>query len=78
MIKPTEGKCFVMVFYAETGIKNVRQSLKKSPGFATANFHLKKLEKNPRNQLKNIDTHGRIVKIWAEISMPGSSSEMNT
>ena len=50
----------------------------KSPGFATANFHLKKLEKNPRNQLKNIDTHGRIVKIWAEISMPGSSSEMNT
>ena len=38
----------------------------------------KKLEKNPRNQLKNIDTHGRIVKIWAEISMPGSSSEMNT
>ena len=29
---------------------------------------LKKLEKNPRNQLKNIDTHGRIVKIWAEIN----------
>ena len=65
------------VFCVETGIKNVRQS-EKSSEFAAANFHLKKLEKNPRNQLKNIDTHGRIVKIWAEISMPGSSSEMNT
>ena len=78
MIKPTEGNCFVTVFCVETGIKNVRQSLKNQPEFAAANFHLKKLEKNPRNQLKNIDTHGRIVKIWAEIGMPGSSSEMNT
>ena len=28
MIRPTEGNCFVTVFCVETGIKNVRQSLK--------------------------------------------------
>ena len=45
MIKPTEGKCFVMVFYVETGIKNVRQSLKNHRGLLLLTFIKKILKK---------------------------------